>query len=198
MESKPLSDKQLLRKASSKITATDFLETYSEHIRATYPAAVPILDKLAAGEYLPTPTLEMLKHVIFASVLEGAKKAGAEARVREEKPAKTRTGITGTGKYVCQIFVGGELLTDKNGMHTFNVDLFQDAERLVDRKMVDIASDSFATITSGDITTKVSRDDSLSRFFRERKGAVCKVKPTSAPLKNTMSCHQDTASFSHG
>jgi hypothetical protein len=205
-----LSDKQLLRKASSRCVPASFLSEFQEHIRATYPAAVEVLDKWSTGEYLPTPTLEMIKHIIYASILENVK----EKSPRVAKPAKSKSGVSGSGRYSCQLFVKnvtnektGEhevsLFTDHNGIHTFLVDTFQAAMNLVDRKQTQMGNSICANIANTygkEITTVVHRDDSISRTMRAKKGPACRDNGQgfNKPFENFMSCHQDTASFSRG
>lgn len=216
---KPISDKQFVRKASSaRVSAMAFLDAYEEHIRATYPGAVVAIDLYRKGEMLPTPALEFVKQVAGQHILEGMVNRAEESIKKsqertEKKPSGSRSGSVGQGKYTCQLFCKvtnertgesiTELWTDHNGHHTFRAEVFQDALRLVDRKQVDLGNGQYATISQelpgGKIlTTNVSRDDSVGRVLKVARGPVCKVKPTSAPLKQTMSVHNYVATFSRG
>lgn len=215
---KPLSGKQLLRKASSKIAASAFLESYQEHIRENYPEAVEALDKWSAGKSAPGPTVETIKNVVATHLLEAMKRKANEdiekAIARGNgRAAKSSSGESGTGRYACQFFVKNtiertsesniDLYTDKDGIHTFYVDTYQDAQNLVDRKQCDMTHAVHATITNKvgkEITTIIRRDDSIARRMKQPKGPAVLNRGTglSKSLKSFMSCKQDTASFSRG
>lgn len=215
---KPLSDKQFVRAASGRVSAIGFLEQYEEHIRTNYPAAIAGMDKFKSGEMLATPALEFVKNVVRQHIHTGMVRKAEESIRKAHEPAKekkasSKSGVSGNGKYSIQIFhkctnertgeFSIELFEDHNGIHTFQANSYQDAERISDRKLFNLATSSYATITSNlnngkSLTTKVKRDDAIGRFLNVRAGAVCKVKPTSAPLKQTMSVHNYVATFSRG
>lgn len=215
-----ISDKQFVRKASARISAIAFLESYEAHIRTNYPDAVVALDMYREGKLLPTPALEFVKQVAAKHILQGMiNKAGesikkhTSASARKSKSGSTRTSSIGQGKYYCQIFVkmvnertretSIEVFVDHNGHDTFRADTYSAAERIVDRKQTDVIHAQYATVSqelpSGKVlTTNISRDDSIARFLKAPRGPVCKVKPQSAPLKQTMSVHNYVATFSRG
>lgn len=213
--SKTLSDKQFIRKASGRVSAIGFLDAYEEHIRSNYPGAHPAMDAFKNGQMLPTPALEYVKKVVGQHILQGMVNR-AEETIQKDKPKKRfipKNGITGQGKYSVQFFVKNthertletkiEVWTDDNGYHTFKAETWQAALRIADRKHVDILHGQYATISQEVsegrfLTTRVDRDDSMARMLRPGRGPVCKVKPTSAPLKNLMHCKNDTCSFSRG
>lgn len=214
---KSLTDKQFLRKSSGRVSALGFLDAYEEHIRSTYPNANPAMDAFKNGQMLPTPALEYVKKVVGQHVLQSMVHRAEETIQAKEKPAKKRTtsksGITGQGKYSVQFFAKEthertlvskvELWEDDNGHHTFRAETWQAALRLADRKHVDILHGQYATISQEIsegrfLSTRVDRNDSMARMLRPGRGPTCKVKPTSAPLKNMMSVHNDRCSFSHG
>lgn len=211
---KPMSDKQFIRKASSRISADAFLDAYEAHIRETYPESVETVNQYRSGQMNPTQALDFVKEVAKQHML-AMMVTRAEESIRKSQTNKTekaKSGIIGTGNCTCQLFVKetcertGEfkivLWVDHNGNHTFRAASYQDALRLVDRKQVDLSTSQYATIVMDvggkPMTTRVERLDSMARFFKSRPGPVCKVRPQSAPLKQKMSVHNYVASFSRG
>lgn len=214
---KVLSDKQFIRKAeSARVSALGFLEAYEEHIRSSYPEATVAIDMFKSGQMLPNPALEFVKQVVGQHILKSMTNRAEESmqkQAKKEKKAPSKSGSTGQGKYTCQFFckVVNErtgdsqehLWVDHNGNDTFRAETYQAAMRLVDRKLSDISHGLYATISQEIregkmLTTRVDRNDAVARFLGVKRGPVCKVKPTSAPLKQTMSVHNFVATFSRG
>lgn len=217
---KPPSDKQLLRKANGMhVSAIAFFSAYADHIRETYPGSHTALDMYKSGEMLPTPTLEFIKQVVSQHIIQCQVNRAEEsirkqqAKVNKPKSDKSKSGTSGSGKYAIQIFVKrtsertGEseidLWVDHNGVDTFKADLYQNAMRLLDRKMADLCMAQYGTITqvigeNRNLTSRIERSESVARVLRAPKMAVHKSKPTSAPLKNFMRAKNDTCSFSRG
>lgn len=210
-----ISDKQLLRKASAvKVIAHAFLDAYENHIRQTYKGADDTLDKYRSGNLKPTEALGVIKNVVAEHLLQ-VNIARAEESIRKQqvKRIPAKSNVCGQGKFECilTIKITNErtreseeaIFVDHNGHDTFRCQTYQDAIRLVDRKQVDMADGLYAII-SNEIApgrmmkTQVMRGDSIARVLRAPKGPVSKSKPTSAPLKNYMHCHNDTCSFSRG
>ena len=215
---KPLTDRKFIRLASGKVSAEGFLEAYSAHITEHYPEAVVALDLYRSGQMLPTPCLAFVKevvgqHILGQMITRADEKIAKDQEVKQKKEKKPRSNSTGQGRYTCQLFekITSErtghsdvvLWVDHNGKDTFLADTYSAAERLCDRKQMDSLCGVYATITeelpNGKVlTTRVSRNDSVGRVLRQRPGSVCKVKPTSAPLKQVMSVHNYVATFSRG
>ncbi len=212
---KVLSDKQLLRKASSKIAATAFLAQYQAHLRENFPETTELLDRYTKGEALPTPTVEVIKNVVAAHILENMKRSAEEAIAKAGARSATpkKSGSTGSGKYAIQFFVKNvtertgessvDLYTDENAVHTHYAETYNAAERMVDRKQSNLMHAVYAEIVNKvgvKIKTTISRDDSLSRFMKQRKGPACRDRGQGlgASMKPVMSCKQDTCSYSRG
>ena len=213
--SKALSDKQFIRKASAvKVIAGAFLDAYENHIRTSYKGAHIALDQYRSGEMLPNVALEFVKNVVHEHILQNdIARAEESIKKQQVKRPPPKTNVCGTGKYECVFIVklvnertleSEEIVfVDHNGYDTWKCNDFQSALRLVDRKQSEMANSVYATISQElapgrKLTTQVSRTDSTARHWKESKGPVVKGKPTSAPLKNFMSCKNDTCSFSHG
>lgn len=213
---KVLSDKQLLRKASSKIAAAAFLAQYQEHIRENFPETTDLLDRYTKGEAMPTPTVEVIKNVVAAHILENMKKTAEEAiakAIHSSKAPKKKSGTTGSGRYAIQFFVKNvtertgeasiDLYSDENAVHTHHAETFHAAQNIVDRKLSNLMHSVYAEIVNKFgivIKTTITRDDALSRYMKQRKGPACRDRGQGlgASMKPVMSCKQDTSSFSRG
>lgn len=218
MSEKALTHKQLIRKASSKVSAKAFLDAHSAYVRATYPEAGPVLEQFEAGSLLPSPTLDAIKviiqnHIILALQAKNAKMIES-FEADKDKPAKAPSGTRGAGRYTVQFFVKvtnertGESTIERfvndDGTHSFLVPMYQDAMHLVDRKqneMMDAVYASISSIENGKVmTTAIPRADSVARA--NKKGASPAMRKSSTgmskPMKSYARARNDTCSFSRG
>lgn len=218
MSEKPLTHKQLIKKASSKISATAFLDSYAAHVRETYPEAIEVLDMVSSGTLLPTPALDAIKQIVQAHVVLGLQKKNQSViekfESNQDKPKRVASGTVGSGRYTIQFFVkvtnertevsSIELYTDKDGHNTFKAMMYQDAERLVDRRQNEMMNAVYAVISSDEngkaLPIVIPRADSVARANKRGKGPSVRNAGTgmSKPLTSYMSVHNDTCSFSRG
>lgn len=214
---KPLSDKQFSRKLNSSQGVVDgFLSAYEGLIRERFPSAIVALEQYQQGEMTTHQAVDFVKKVVHTHLVQSQINKAEEdiLRRQEQKPTATsKSGSVGQGKYAIQFFVkmidertGNaqiELWTDATGHHTFRAELYQDAMRLVDNRLYKLATGLHATVSQGlnngrTLTSRIERDEAISRVLKAPRSAVSKSKPQSAPLKNFMSCHNDRSSFSRG
>ncbi len=216
-QDKTLTHKQLIRKASSKVSAKAFLDSYQAHIRTTYPESTEILDNVMNGSLLPTPALDAIKKIVQAHVVLGLQKKNAETIAKHEaskdKPQK-QGGTLGSGRYSIQFFVKQtnertsestiEVYQDKDGNDIFAQEKYQDAERFVDRRQNEMTHAVYAVITSEEngkpLPIVIPRADSVARANKKSKGPAVRNAGTgqSKPFQNYMRAKNDTCSFSRG
>lgn len=84
----------------------------------------------------------------------------------------------------------------------WEVNLFNIAQRLADRRLVERADAVYASITNNvgkPITTLIQRDDAIARLLSHKKGpSVRRTGSTSSSLKFEMHVKNDTCHFSRG
>lgn len=212
-----ISNKQLLRKMSSRISASAFLDAYKVHIAESYPESHTVLSQYNAGQLLPTPTLEALKQVIQTHITLNLQKKNKNLiekfEEKKDKPAKKSDGISGNGRYFCRFFVKvpsernyDEVIQyiNEDGYHTFCKDLYQDASRFIDRHQNEMENAIYATITSiengKELTTVIPRSDSVARVMQKRGGPASRNRGIglSKSMASYMRAKNDTCSFSRG
>lgn len=212
---KLLTPKQLLRKASSKISAVAFLTAYQTHLRLNYQGSQEILDQYEAGKLLPTPTLLAIKQVVQAHIAENflKKNAAAISKFESEKD-KPKSGAAGSGKYACQFFIKKvdertgemkiELFSNAEGKNTFRVSLYQQAMGLIDRRQNEMNDSVYGRIVSvengKEIVSIIPRGDSIARINKKKGSAFTKNTSSgmSKPLKSYPRARNDRFSFSRG
>ena len=199
-----MSPKGFLHKTTTKAagSALAFIAQYREWLETSEVASVasPIIAKLDAGELLPTPALIEIKNAVFAHMLvldcEKAEKSIEKAQTAKEPKAHVGIIYTESGVIATRINNEGD---EEELIKQF--DLPQDAIRWIDRRLVEAAPRSYATLdhTRTVQCETITRDDSFARVFKEGKGAVCKPQTKSTPrLGFGVSAHPSKSTFSHG
>lgn len=176
--------KAFCNKASAARSATAYLAAHKEFLTAGAHASVvvPLLDALANGTALPSPTLKAVAEALMAwelsQVTVRAAKGTGGGRPRVEKA------------FVAEVIEDGAITLSKG------FDSAREAESWLDRRL-----DNGGPRTSGKINgEEVSRDAALARLYGapRRGGPVMKRAPQSAPMKSKMKVSTWRAHFSRG
>lgn len=192
--------KGFFKKLTKYKSAEGFLAQYREYLLTgeMYDITTPIVDRLDAGELLPTPAIDELTKVVFAHI-NALDLAAAYASIEKKSEASPK----GSSKPVQAVILNakGEE-TDSDG---FN--LGQDALRWVDRRLFEAEPGSIGHIIHVKVMIKgepeveeITREDSFARILGGRKaGPVMKRRPTTVSrLGGQMKVAQSRAHFSHG
>lgn len=194
--------KGFLHKASTKAAnaAAGFIAQHRAFLETGELAEFtsPILNKLDQKEILPTPALDAIKAVVLGHML------AMQVKQAEETIAKGEA--TGTSKpWTATIYnAKGEVCTrinekgkEEDLSKTF--DLSSDADRWVDRRLFDGASDWFGVIQGHGVESTIIREDAIARILKQKKGpATRKVGSTSSSLGFKAKAVQDRCYFSRG
>lgn len=202
--------KGFLHKTTTKAasSAGGFIAQYRDWLETGELAAVtsPILLKVDQGVLFPTPALEMIKEVVMMHHMASEIRKGEEAMARKaEGPTPknwTATIYNAKGEVQTKINSNGETEELVKGFEKGH-----DADRWVDRRLFEGATDWFGvvahstmTTSAGDpIATTIMRDDSIARILKTPKGPVCQP-PTKTTSKLGFGCKAkgDHSRFSHG
>lgn len=188
-----------------------FIQAHKEWLQTgeIAPLVSPILAKIEARELMPTPGLEKIKSVVFAHLmLEQAKQAEASMAKAEEKASQGQSSKA----WICTIYnQEGEIQTriNKQGEEEDlqkHFDKSSDADRWVDRRLVEGCPDWYGVISHTTLTVKgeplstcVLRKDAIARVFRKNAGPVIKQnKPGGAGLGFGVKSKPFHAVFSKG
>lgn len=203
---------------SSRISASAFLDAYTNYLRETYPDSISVLDMFSSGKLLPTPTVQAITRIVQTHLALNLQKKNQETinkfEADKEKPSKGPSGMNGSGRYSVQFYIkvvnertqeaSIEVYTDKDGNHTFLADMFQNANHLVDRRQNEMMNSVYAVITSMEngkaLSIIIPRADSVARANRKGKGPAVRNtgSSNSKPFQNYMRARNDTCSFSRG
>ena len=204
--------KGFLHKASGKVSAAAFLAQHRVWLETgdLLEVTSPILRMYDEKQLLPTPALELLKEAVLTHHLR-VETDKAERRLSEQ--AEGETGSRSSKPWIARVFdVKGNLVIVKNAKgeeveleQTFA--LASDADRWVDRRLFEGASDWFGVIqhtrimrADGEpITSVVMRDDAIARILkRPLRAAAKRTGSRDNKLSFGVKVHESRATFSHG
>lgn len=205
MNNKPrkMSIKGFIHKSSQRISPASFIVEHREWLLSVElaPITAPILDRLVRKEIHPTSALHSLKDALLAHMLnqeiQKAEKQVANQHANNQPKAWCATIYNSRGEV--QVKGEDELVKE--------FDLSSDADRWVDRRLFEGASDWFGVISHTSMVTKdgdlfsnvVLRGDAIARILKTPKGAVSKQQSkTTDRLKFGVKTHNDRSIFSHG
>lgn len=204
MTERKMTPKGFLHKTTTKAanSALAFLATYRDYLTTSEVAIVtsPIIAKVDAGELLPTPALEEIKNAVFQHmlVLDTLKHEAAIEKQQEPKKTKPHVGMIYTehGVIATRINAEGE---EEELIKSF--DLPQEAMRWIDRRLVEAAPRSYATLDHVKTVQQetITRDDAFARQFKVARGPVIKPQSKSTPrLGFGVKAHESKSTFSGG
>lgn len=197
-----MSPKGFLHKTTTKAagSALAFLATYREYLTTGEVAIAtsPIIARMDAGEILPTPCLEEIKAAVFNHMI-AADALKAEAAIeKQQEPKKTKPHVgmiyDETGAIATRINNEGEV---EELIKAF--DLPQECQRWIDRRLVEAAPRSYATLdhTKTAQQETISRDEAFERIYKEKRGPVMKPQSKSTPrLGFGVKAHPSKSTFS--
>lgn len=195
--------KGFLHKTTTKAAASAaaFLEQYREWLVNGELAEVtnPILRLLDDGKVLPTPALNEIKSAVLGHIIA---KDTAKAEAAIENAGKTTTNKS----WLCTIYnAKGEVQTRINTKNQVEdlikgFDLSSDADRWVDRRLFDGASDWYGIVshTRLNVSTTTMRNDAIARILHKVKGPIIQQKGTSKTLGFGVKAKEDRSTFSRG
>lgn len=196
-----MTPKGFLHKTTTKAasSALAFLAQYRDYLLTGEVAIAtsPIIARMDAGEIMPTPALEEVKAAVFAHML-AADTLKAEASIeKEQAPRKTKPHVgtiyEETGAIATRMTEDGP----EDLIKSF--DLPQDCLRWIDRRLVEAAPRSYATMDHVKTAQQetISRDESHERVFKVKSGSVCKPQTKSTPrLGFGVKAHPSKSTFS--
>lgn len=192
MSERKMTLKGFIKKASAAKSAIGFISQYREYMLTgeLAPLTEPILVKLDNHELLPTPALKDITDVVFAHMLAQESLKAQESLEKVSSPRSPKA-VTAT------------LLSPKgNELDSKGFDLSQEAERWLDRRLVESAPGCSGKILHSkvkELTVEVSREDAFSRVYKERKMASHKKTGVSmSKLGFGVKVKNDRFHFSHG
>lgn len=207
--------KGFLHKARPNVSALAFIEAHREYLTKGEVSGhtAPIVAKLDAKELLPTPALDEIKAAVFSHLMiaEAAKAQKAIARANGEDTESEGRAPRVPKAYRANIVdeslnVVTEKKDGKDVSLSKEFDLYQDAERWVDRRLFDNPGCIGEIATTRETDSKgnpriynVSREASMARILRQPGKPVCKGEGKGGGgLGFGVKCKQDRAVFSHG
>lgn len=202
MADRNMTPKGFLHKTTTKAanSAAAFLAQYREYLTTGELASVtsPILRKLDDKELLPTPALKMVAVAVMGHIIATDKAKAEEAIERATAPAATKTWVAvikDSGGNVCtKLNSDGE---EEDLLKSFEHP--QEADRWVDRRLFDGASDWYGEVEGLGTLVTVSRADAIARILKQPKGPAIHQRGTSTKtLGFGVKAKQDRASFSRG
>lgn len=196
--------KGFLAKANAKVSADGFIAQHREWLVSgeLAPIVTPILVKLDNREVFPTAALNEIREAAFNHLQKAAtsKEPKAITAKAEKEPGTVRES---TPKNWCGMIINarGEVIEDMS----FND--ASSADRWVDRRLVDAASDCHGEVMSASLTlpsgkpliTLVNRDDAMARLFGRKIGPSTKSqKKSPGRLSGGMRVKESHSTFSGG
>lgn len=202
MSERKMTPKGFLHKTNTKAanSAGAFLAQYRDYLVTgeLAPIASPIIAKLDKGELLPTPALKAIAHAVMAHII------AVDTQATEDK--LENEGKTSTPKpWVATIYDQNNVICTRTLEDGEVEDLVKgfdhaaDADRWVDRRLFDGASDWYGVVEGMGTMVRVERSESIARVLKKGKGPVMHQKAVSTKtLGFGVHCKQDRASFSRG
>lgn len=181
-----MSPKGFLHKCTTKAanSAIAFLAAHRAWLETGEVAAKtsPLLAKLDAGELLPTPCLKEVQYAVMAHIIESDRNK-LEAKIEAAAQEGTHTGtrkpwvariLDEKGVIQTRTKEDGEVEDLVKGF-----DLSSDADRWVDRRLFEGASDWHGEVEHSiipNICTRIERQDSIARILKQPKGPTVQVR----------------------
>jgi hypothetical protein len=204
MSDRKMTPKGFLHKTTTKAanSAAAFLASYREYLTTgeLAPVASPIIRKLDEGTILPTPALKEIQSVVMAHIIASDQAKVEHAIEEAQQPKKTKPWIASVldaaGNICTRVNSEGET---EDLVKSF--DLAQEADRWVDRRLFEGASDWYGQVKHAtmNVETFIQRNDAIARILKQPKGAVMHQKAVSTKtLGFGVKAKQDRSSFSRG
>lgn len=180
-----MSPKGFLHKCSTKAanSALAFLAAHRSFLETGELAqrTSPILAKLDAGELYPTPALKEIQYAVMTHIIE-SDRAKLETKLEQAQAGNPTT----TKKSWCATIynAAGEIQTRVNPQGEVEdlvkgFELSSDADRWVDRRLFDGASDWYGEVAHTvipNVCSRIERADSIARILKQPKGPTVQVK----------------------
>lgn len=202
-----MTPKGFLHKTTTKAagSALAFLASYREYLLTSEVSVVtsPIIARLDAGEILPTPALEEVKAAVFTHMLASDALKAEAAIEKQQQPKKTKPHVAmiydETGVIATRLNEEGEV---EELIKAF--DMPQDAMRWIDRRLVEAAPRSYATLdhtktvgAGSAMQETITRNESFERIYKVARGPVMKPQSKSTPrLGFGVKAHPSKSTFS--
>jgi hypothetical protein len=196
MTERKITIKGFIKKATNAKGAEGFLAQYREYLTTGEVASItsPIIAKIDNGGLTPETGLEDITNAVFAHMMVRDLNKAEESVAKASEPAITKPVLAKI------LSASGEEL-DSDSFH-----LHQDAERWVDNRLYSGYPGSHGEVIHTKLlikgepqTTKITREDSISRILRKPKGAATKrVGASSGRLGFGVRARQSHSHFSRG
>jgi len=202
-----MTERGFLHKASGKVSAAAFLAQHKAWLETGELGELtsPILSALDRCEILPSPALNSIQEIVLGHML-AKESAKAENALLNPKAPKSypwlATIYNAKGEIQERIKDDGETEDLQKGFEKAS-----DADRWVDRRLFDGASDWYGVVSHtailnkhGDpLSTTILRDDSVARILKSPKAPIMKAHSQSTPrLSFGVKAGNDRAVFSKG
>jgi len=202
-QSKLLTPKSFLRKASAAKSAIGFFAQYREYITTgeLAPLLSPILAKVESKQVLPTPALNelgqaILSHILAIEVARSEQKNDGHSRGTSKPKNWTVSILNSKDEIQTRFNLKGEEEELVKGF-----DKVSEGDRWADIRLVECASDCYARVnhSSMKVDTIITREDAMARIFRKPKSAICAHRSqTTSSLSFRPHAKESKASFSRG
>ena len=198
-----MTPKMFLHRSTSKAaySAAGFIAQYREYLSTGELAerTNPIIEKLDAGELLPTPALHEIRNAVMLHLLEASNK-------KVEQVVQPKIEIKNSGWLVTVYNKNGTVairIKDNGEEETLikSFDMNHQAERWCDRRLFDCEPDSYAEVINSEmnISFKIERGDAIARILKKKTGPSVVVKGINTKTLGWQAkAKQDRASFSRG
>lgn len=205
MKDKAMTAKSFLHKASAKVSPVVFLFTHKDWLTHNVPETIIVFNELDNGTIFPTSALETIKELVFQfqknqdnqkhklyeqKLSSNTQKTNSKPKEtsKEEKPKVVKSG------WIAIILDSKGNVVTKNGEDlSKSFELIQQADRYVDLRLVEAASDCFGVISH---TTMVSSDNEAIEFTVLRQDAIARVfTPNKKPAMRDTSGKSGRLSF---
>jgi hypothetical protein len=203
-----MSPKGFLHKCSTKAanSAIAFLAAHRAFLETGELAVKtsPLLAKLDAGELLPTPCLKEIQYAVMTHIIESDRNK-LEAKIEAAAQGGTSTGTR--KPWVATIYNAAGVVQTReteDGPEDLikGFDLGQEADRWVDRRLFEGASDWYGTVEHQvipNLHSRIERADSIARILKQPKGPTVHVRGKSTKtLGFGVKAKETRVSFSRG
>lgn len=201
-----MTPKGFIGKLRAAKSALGFIEAHREYMTTgeLSPITSPILAMVESGKLMPTPALSTIQDMVWNHIM-------LQDQAKAEKSLLPKEGAA-PKNFIAQILdeLGRvQVRTKDNGEEESlekDFDMPQDAERWVDRRLVEGAPDWHGVITwlkcpeKLDPVRSISREESMGRVLKAPRMALHKTVKVGASGGLGFGCKvkQDTAKFSRG
>lgn len=206
MTTRKMTPKTFLKKLNSKAAASaiGFLAAHREYLTSGELADTlrPIVEKVDQGQLMPTPALSEIRQAVMDHILAAELAKAEKAIARANKPGGTGSAtkpfqaVILNSAGIVQTYVNNQ---GEEKEYRQNFRLPQEAERWVDRRLVDGAPNWHGEVLHhGSPWDTIEREASMARVLKRPLSPFMKRSPSPGRLSGQIKIRAKHHSFSQG